>query len=79
MLHIMATVFSGLGDLVDEKGGHEDIHTFAGNADIVVCCLCLNSETVRSITNCFSYIFAVSDNCSCCTNYFSTVRKYVQI
>lgn len=34
-------------DLVDEKGGHEDIHEFASKSDIVVCCLSLNSETVR--------------------------------
>lgn len=33
-------------DLVDEKGGHEDIYEFAGKADIVVCCLLMNSETV---------------------------------
>jgi phosphoglycerate dehydrogenase-like enzyme len=33
-------------DLVDEKGGHEDIHEFASKSDIVVCCLSLNSETV---------------------------------
>jgi hypothetical protein len=34
-------------DLVDEKGCHEDIQEFASKADIVVCCLILNSETVR--------------------------------
>ncbi|XP_024021067.1 uncharacterized protein LOC21391680 [Morus notabilis] len=33
-------------DLVDEKGSHEDIYQFASKADIVVCCLRLNSETV---------------------------------
>lgn len=36
-----------IDDLVDEKGAHEDIQKFASVADIVVCCLCLNSETVR--------------------------------
>lgn len=34
-------------DLVDEKGTSEDIYDFAGKADIVVCCLILNSETVK--------------------------------
>ncbi|KAL0282820.1 UNVERIFIED_CONTAM: protein, chloroplastic [Sesamum angustifolium] len=32
-------------DLVDEKGGHQDILKFARRADIVVCCLAMNSET----------------------------------
>lgn len=35
-----------VGDLVDVKGNHEDIWDFAGKADIVVCCLSLNHETV---------------------------------
>ncbi|KAL2513287.1 D-isomer specific 2-hydroxyacid dehydrogenase family protein [Abeliophyllum distichum] len=34
-------------DLVDEKGGREDILKFANHADIVVCSLAMNSETVR--------------------------------
>ncbi|KAF5936253.1 hypothetical protein HYC85_027382 [Camellia sinensis] len=33
-------------DLVDDKGFHEDIHTFASNADVVICCLLMNSETL---------------------------------
>lgn len=33
-------------DLVDEKGSHEDRFKFASKADIVVCCLILNKETV---------------------------------
>jgi len=33
-------------DLVDVKGSHEDIYEFARKADIVVCCLTLNRETV---------------------------------
>ncbi|XP_050375780.1 uncharacterized protein LOC126793333 [Argentina anserina] len=41
------------GDLVDEKGGHEDIHTFASSADIVVVCLCLNIETVGIVNKSF--------------------------
>ncbi|XP_028106357.1 uncharacterized protein LOC114305466 [Camellia sinensis] len=40
-------------DLVDEKGGHEDIHTFASNADIVVCCLSMNSETAGIVNKTF--------------------------
>ena len=35
-----------IGGLVDLKGTHEDIYDFAKEADIVVCCLSLNSETV---------------------------------
>jgi hypothetical protein len=50
--------------LVDEKGGHEDIHKFASNADIVVCCLSLNGETVRSKTILVSYTCVVSDDYS---------------
>uniref|UniRef100_A0A2N9INH6 D-isomer specific 2-hydroxyacid dehydrogenase catalytic domain-containing protein n=1 Tax=Fagus sylvatica TaxID=28930 RepID=A0A2N9INH6_FAGSY len=38
-------------DLVDEKGGHEDIHKFASNADIVVCCLSLNRQTGAILVN----------------------------
>lgn len=37
----------GCNDLVDDKGTHEDIYKFASEADIVVCCLLLNNETVR--------------------------------
>ncbi|KAL8467280.1 hypothetical protein ACS0TY_036119 [Phlomoides rotata] len=33
-------------DLVDEKGSHQDILKFARRADIVVCCLEMNNETV---------------------------------
>ncbi|KAJ8769964.1 hypothetical protein K2173_009046 [Erythroxylum novogranatense] len=40
-------------DLVDEKGSHEDIHKFAGNADIVVCCLRMNKETVGIVDGFF--------------------------
>ncbi|KAK9279264.1 hypothetical protein L1049_012943 [Liquidambar formosana] len=36
-------------DLVDEKGSHEDIYEFASNADIVVCCLSINSETAGTV------------------------------
>lgn len=38
---------NGMHDnLVDEKGNHEDIVKFASRADIIVCCLSMNSETV---------------------------------
>ncbi|KAI7988211.1 D-3-phosphoglycerate dehydrogenase [Camellia lanceoleosa] len=40
-------------DLVDEKGFHEDIHTFASNADIVFCCLLMNSETADIVNKTF--------------------------
>ncbi|XP_059666993.1 uncharacterized protein LOC132312577 isoform X2 [Cornus florida] len=40
-------------DLVDEKGGHEDIYNFASNADIVVCCLLMNSETAGIVNKTF--------------------------
>ncbi|CAL5358913.1 unnamed protein product [Camellia sinensis] len=40
-------------DLVDEKGGHEDIHTFASNADIVICCLSMNIETAGIVNKTF--------------------------
>ncbi|KAK7322364.1 hypothetical protein VNO77_25743 [Canavalia gladiata] len=40
-------------DLVDVKGSHEDIYDFARKADIVVCCLRLNSETAGIINNNF--------------------------
>ncbi|VVA19764.1 PREDICTED: phosphoglycerate dehydrogenase [Prunus dulcis] len=42
-----------VNDFVDEKGGHEDIHKFASKADIVVCCLCLNSDTVGVVNKPF--------------------------
>ncbi|GKV34883.1 hypothetical protein SLEP1_g43221 [Rubroshorea leprosula] len=40
-------------DLVDEKGSHEDLHRFASNADIVVCCLTLNKETAGIVNKSF--------------------------
>ncbi|XP_073023901.1 uncharacterized protein [Primulina eburnea] len=48
--------FNGYGisdDLVDEKGVHGDILKFASQADIVVCCLSLNSETVGIVDKVF--------------------------
>lgn len=40
-------------DLVDVKGSHEDIYDFATKADIVACCLNLNSETAGIVNNNF--------------------------
>ncbi|XP_022143657.1 uncharacterized protein LOC111013515 isoform X1 [Momordica charantia] len=40
-------------DLVDEKGVHKDINKFASIADIVVCCLSLNSETAGTVNESF--------------------------
>ncbi|XP_038681640.1 hydroxypyruvate reductase isoform X2 [Tripterygium wilfordii] len=40
-------------DLVDEKGKHEAMYEFASKADIVVCCLTLNKETVGIVDKSF--------------------------
>ncbi|XP_022755952.1 uncharacterized protein LOC111303783 isoform X2 [Durio zibethinus] len=40
-------------DLVDKKGSHGDIYEFASDADIVVCCLSLNKETVGIVNKSF--------------------------
>ncbi|XWS71497.1 hypothetical protein CRYUN_Cryun03dG0142800 [Craigia yunnanensis] len=40
-------------DLVDKKGSHGDIYEFASNADIVVCCLSLNKETIGIVNKPF--------------------------
>lgn len=40
-------------DLVDEKGGLQDFHKFAQAADIVVCCLAMNSETAGIVNKSF--------------------------
>ncbi|XP_021846150.1 uncharacterized protein [Spinacia oleracea] len=42
-----------VGDLVDEKGSHDDIYKYAGMADIVVCCLNMNHETAGVINHSF--------------------------
>ncbi|XP_057953629.1 uncharacterized protein LOC131147961 [Malania oleifera] len=42
-----------IADLVDEKGYHDDIHNFASKADIVVCCLRMNNETVGIVNKAF--------------------------
>lgn len=43
----------GYIDLVDERGNHADILKFASKADIVVCCLAMNSETTGIVNNDF--------------------------
>lgn len=40
-------------ELVDSKGSHADIHKFASIADIVVCCLGMNHETVGIVGETF--------------------------
>lgn len=40
-------------ELVDEKGNHQDILKFASRADIVVCCLAMNSETAGIVDEVF--------------------------
>ncbi|KAI9383597.1 hypothetical protein POPTR_013G104200v4 [Populus trichocarpa] len=40
-------------NLVDEKGSHEDIYKFAGESDIVVCCLRMNKETAGIVNKSF--------------------------
>lgn len=39
--------------LVDEKGSHGDAYKFAGMADIVACCLNMNSETAGVVNHSF--------------------------
>ncbi|XP_047322223.1 hydroxypyruvate reductase [Impatiens glandulifera] len=38
-------------DLIDEKGNHKDIHDFASKADIIVCCLSMNTETAGIVNH----------------------------
>lgn len=45
-------------DLVDVKGSHEDIYDFATKADIVACCLNLNSETVELSPIIYLFVFS---------------------
>ncbi|XP_059638133.1 uncharacterized protein LOC132280045 [Cornus florida] len=40
-------------DPVDEKGRHEDVYNFANKADLVVCCLSMNSETAGIVNKRF--------------------------
>lgn len=49
----LSTVQGTYDDLVDEKGGLEDFHKFAQAADIVVCCLAMNSETAGIVNKSF--------------------------
>lgn len=55
LLYVAHHVENGFTDeFVDEKGTHDDIYKFASSADIVVCCLIMNKDTVRL---CFPPIF----------------------
>jgi phosphoglycerate dehydrogenase-like enzyme len=40
-------------DLIDEKGVHGDIYKFASRADIIICCLTMNSETAGIVDKTF--------------------------
>ncbi|KAK4751350.1 hypothetical protein SAY87_004832 [Trapa incisa] len=40
-------------EMVDEKGGHDEIYELANKADIVVCCLSLNKETAGIVNEQF--------------------------
>lgn len=54
--------------LVDMKGGPENIYEFAAEADIVVPCLTLNSETV-SLICLFVYFIHNSFSVFTCIDY----------
>ncbi|RZC54566.1 hypothetical protein C5167_013412 [Papaver somniferum] len=45
----LGTEHDDIGSLVDKKGGPEDLYDFAQEADIVVTCLLMNSETVKNL------------------------------
>ena len=53
-------------ELVDEKGSHEAIYDFASRADIAVCCLRLDSETVRTSIVTF-----------CCSSFLGFCREFL--
>lgn len=42
-------------DLVDKKGGLEDMYEFAGEANIVITCMALNNETVSTSLGALSF------------------------
>ncbi|KAL0700686.1 hypothetical protein Bca4012_056808 [Brassica carinata] len=48
-----ASLMNSDSSLVDEKGSHEDIYTFASKADIVVVCLRLSKETAEIVDSKF--------------------------
>ncbi|XP_048591788.1 hydroxypyruvate reductase isoform X2 [Brassica napus] len=56
-----ASVMNSDSSLVDEKGSHEDIYTFASKADIVVVCLRLSKETVKSTSSLMYALVCVTD------------------
>ncbi|XP_015967829.1 uncharacterized protein LOC107491502 [Arachis duranensis] len=51
--HPSKLIRSNVDDLVDERVNHEDMYEFVRKADIIVCCLHLNSETAGIINNDF--------------------------
>ncbi|KAL1292501.1 hypothetical protein HN51_053098 [Arachis hypogaea] len=51
--HTSKLIRSNVDDLVDERVNHEDMYKFVRKADIIVCCLRLNSETAGIINNDF--------------------------
>ncbi|WZZ05947.1 LOW QUALITY PROTEIN: hypothetical protein YC2023_091868 [Brassica napus] len=56
-----ASVMNSDSSLVDEKGSNEDIYTFASKADIVVVCLRLSKETVKSTSSLMYALVCVTD------------------
>lgn len=55
-----SVLYNGNGtheELVDEKGSHQDILKFASRADIIVCCLAMNKETVTTTLISFEILF----------------------
>lgn len=45
-------------ELVDKKGGPEDMYEFAGEANIVIACMTLTSETVNASLGVLSYKYS---------------------
>ncbi|KAF3525131.1 hypothetical protein F2Q69_00050542 [Brassica cretica] len=75
-----ASVMNSDSSLVDEKGSHEDIYTFASKADIVVVCLRLSKETsfdriVIDISGCFQGALLVNIARGGLVNYESAYQS----
>jgi len=45
-------------ELVDKKGGPEDMYEFAGEANIVITCMTLTNETVNTSLGVLSYKYS---------------------
>ncbi|ONM21299.1 D-isomer specific 2-hydroxyacid dehydrogenase family protein [Zea mays] len=52
------TLPSYVDELVDKKGGPEDMYEFAGEANIVIACMTLTSETVNASLGVLSYKYS---------------------